>query len=699
MSLRFRYALLLAALVAGVAVVHGALFLVKFRQAWGELGEIHARLWEARLLEGAAGAAEGVSRQLAESLLDPLYFYDLATVEEILEIALAHPDLEAVAVYDVRGRPLATRGATAPELSPGTRAALARGAVEVRRGDGAVEVFTPLRLAGQPLGTLWLRHGLRRVVADIQATGAVLAREQARLAAELVGGLALITVVLVAVGILLSLRLASFIERPVAELRRFAAELGRGGAPPPLDTRRRDEFGEVARALEAMAAALEERGRELRALAFQDALTGIPNRAFFRRAVEQAIKRARRRGEALALLFVDLDDFKAINDLHGHETGDQVLVEVARRLRESLREVDLVGRGVELGRLAGDEFTVLLEGLRDARAALAVAERILERLGEPFAVGDRRLNLKASVGVALYPQHGADADSLLRSADAAMYRVKAGGKGGAALFDEHLGRALERDLALARELGGAWRRGEFELWFQPQVELASGRTVAVEALLRWRHPRLGLLSPEHFLAALERDPDVLATFAWAVGEAAARLAALGAAEIRLALNLSARELAQPERLLPVLAAAAERLGGPHRIALECAEAAALTVPDASLALARLERAGYGVWLDDFGAGAAALGPLLHWPLTGVKLSRVVVGRLPEPSAHALLEAAAVAAGARGLALAAVGVEGEEQERTLRALGCDLAQGHRYGPPCPAEALPALLGATPPPPAV
>jgi diguanylate cyclase (GGDEF)-like protein len=422
-----------------------------------------------------------------------------------------------------------------------------------------------------------------------------------------------------------------------------------------------------------------------------DSLTGLPNRALFVERVGYAAARARRRSEhRFAVVFIDLDGFKAVNDTLGHTAGDQVLVAVARRLEACVRPGDVVAR------LGGDEYAVLLERIDEAAGAIEVAARILEELRPPVTVDGREATVSASVGIAVSLTGREAAEDLVRDADAAMYRAKAAGKNRYEIFDEDLRLRLQARTDLETALRGAVERGEFRLVFQPVVRLANGRLAGFEALLRWqRADRLAL--PEEFLAMVEETGLILPLGSVVLREACRQARrwqqALGADRLLpVSVNLSDKQFRDPALPRRIEAVLEETGLPPAGLQLEVSEAAIIEGAGAGTqGLASLRSRGLQVLVDDFGSGYTSLRYLHAFPVDGLKIDRAVVARMDagsEPLVRAILEAA------RGINLpvTAEGVESDAQWSRMRGLQCELAQGFRFSPPVDAEAAASLLAA-------
>ncbi len=440
-------------------------------------------------------------------------------------------------------------------------------------------------------------------------------------------------------------------------------------------------------------------------LAYFDGLTGLPNRAAFLDRLAREVRRARLGAQRLALLFIDLDDFKTINDTLGHPCGDLVLQAAADRLRSELRPSDIVARddGVrsELARLGGDEFTALLVDLAEPGDALHVARRIGEAMRRPFTVEGRELTLSASIGIAVYPDDGADAAVLLKHADTAMYHAKEQGRDNVQFYSAALTERAVRRLDLERDLRAALERGEFSLVFQPQLDVRTGRVHSAEALLRWRHPQRGDVPPLDFIDVAEHNGLIVPFGRWvlrAACEAAVQWQRRGQ-PLRVAVNLSTVQLRDPGLLTTVRDALARSGLDPRWLELEVTESALMHDGDAARALlAELRGTGVRVSLDDFGTGYSSMAYLTRLPLNTLKVDRSFVHGLPsDRDSEVIVRAVVSMAKSLGLEVLAEGVETPAQAQLLTQLGCDTLQGFHIGRPVPADALLRDLAPAPPAP--
>jgi diguanylate cyclase (GGDEF)-like protein/PAS domain S-box-containing protein len=429
--------------------------------------------------------------------------------------------------------------------------------------------------------------------------------------------------------------------------------------------------------------------RQLAHQAFHDSLTGLANRALFFDRVEHAVTRHRRDlvGK-VAVLFVDLDDFKAVNDGLGHGFGDDLLIAVGERLRECLRPGDTAAR------LGGDEFAVLLEEAADLPAARAVAQRMLEVLLLPASVGELEIAVPASIGIAV-AEADATTEDLLRDADIAMYTAKAAGKGQYAVFNRTMREHATRRLEFRTELSGALDRGELRLDYQPIVDVATGRIVSVEALLRWHHPERGVIPPLDFIPFAEESGLIIPIGRWVI-EAACREAAgwqrLGGGPIKVAVNVSGSQLGDPELVDHVRAALADTGLPPECLVLELTETVLMEDTQHTIRLLEeLKQVGVRISIDDFGTGYCSLAYLRRFPVDDVKIDRAFIEELGRiPTSATLASNILTLTEALGVGAVAEGVETEEQLEILRHLDCELAQGFYLARPLDPQAVRRLI---------
>jgi diguanylate cyclase (GGDEF)-like protein len=474
------------------------------------------------------------------------------------------------------------------------------------------------------------------------------------------------------------------VARPLSRLARAAERVGQGDYSGELPLHGRDEVGRLGRAFARMREGIAEREARIVHQAGHDALTGLPNRTRAAPAIEAAVARHAAGGGSCAVLLLDLDRFKEINDTLGHVFGDQVLVEVAKRLRASVRERDLVVR------LGGDEFLLLFEEV-DPGHVLARAGGVLQALREPLQLPSTTINLDASMGVVLAPAHGEGAETLMRRADIALYDAKAQ-HAGVALYRSGREEVHLRQLRLISDLRHAPERGELRVAYQPKIDLASGRVAHAEALLRWTHPELGVVAPDEFIPLAEHSGIVHALTRFVLEEALAENARWrgGGLDLGIAVNLSAMDLMDAGLVEFLERALRSHRVPPHRLILEVTESALMRDVDYAVrVLKRLHDAGVRLSIDDFGTGHSSLAQLKRLPVDELKIDKSFVMRLARGSDDDVIVRSTIELGHNmGLTVIAEGVENEEGLALLRAYHCDMAQGFWFSRPMPGADLPA-----------
>ena len=437
-----------------------------------------------------------------------------------------------------------------------------------------------------------------------------------------------------------------------------------------------------------VALAAHARDEELKYRAYHDSLTGLPNRALLLERLGQEMAHARRDSRQLAVLFMDLDRFKNINDSLGHECGDRLLCQVGDRLASCTREGDTVAR------LGGDEFVVLLPGLGNPEQAARLAREMLSLLSEPFMLDGSESYVGASIGVAMFPDDGSLPSELLKKADIAMYRAKATGRGRITFFEESMNQVQQERARLERELRQALDRRQLSLEYQPRLRLADDALAGAEALLRWHHPELGQVSPEHFIPLAEEIGLMDTLGAWVLQEVCGQLANWQAAghDIHISLNISARQLRSGALVQQVRQALQGSGARPGSLELEVTEGTLIeNIEEVGEQLERIKQTGVTIALDDFGTGYSSLTYLQRLPLDILKIDRSFVQAMGrEPAAGSIVYSIIALAHALDKIVVAEGVERDDQLTQLRTWGCDQIQGHYYSRPLTAGELEKLL---------
>jgi predicted signal transduction protein with EAL and GGDEF domain len=454
--------------------------------------------------------------------------------------------------------------------------------------------------------------------------------------------------------------------------------------------------------------ALKRQEDRLRYLAYYDPLTSLPNRRSFNEQLNRILKRSQRHNVNAALLFIDLDHFKRINDSIGHARGDRLLVEIAKRLTLELREDDAINYftnnsaeneeqpepGTEIARLGGDEFTVVLSDVAKVSDIEIVAKRILNTLSEPIPLQSHNPVVTPSIGIAIYPQDGTDPDTLVRNADTAMYVAKAEGRACFRFYDEDMNARAVEQLKMEEELRHAMRNHELELRYQPQVDIKSGAVVSMEALVRWKHPERGMVSPIEFIPVAERTGQIIELGEWVMQEAARHCLywdSLGLNDFRVCINISPLQFNQSN--LPAwIAEFIEQSGLPaQRLELELTESAIMNDAETNIAkLAELKAIGLDLAVDDFGTGYSSLSYLKRFPIDTLKIDQSFVADLDSADGAAIVDAIIALAKTLNLRVIAEGIEDTRQLSYLVKKECDLLQGYYFARPIYPEDVPDML---------
>lgn len=690
------YARFMLALVVSVLAVLAVVAVVLHRQEVMR-GEVLAQSRDAMhslAFDRLAERSEAAGVELAGSLVNPLYYFDLDEIGVLLRAVLKQPDVAYAVVYDTSGavvhdgsRDIRAYGQSMDD--PMAFEAVTARAPHIQANDEVLDVAVPLYIGDVRLGGMRIGYSLASVTADEQRAMAgldqslgAIGRRHAGWIAVLMAGLVLLAV---GVGVLVQRALV----RPVRQLADATREIEAGNFVAEVPhSGRRDEIGDLVRAFGRMRESIARHDRDMRRMAYTDALTGLANRLAFRETLDRRLMELHGAGRQLALLFADIDDFKRVNDTLGHDAGDDVLVQFANRISEAVDRIG--GEDSVLARFGGDEFVILIEsslpggGIRDEAAYLA--ETLVAELSRPIVVGGRQVFLGTSIGITLFPDDAAGSAMLMKNGDIAMYQAKVAGKNCHRFYSRAMDQAVERRVRMEQELRGAWERGELSLAYQPVYRLEDRRLVGAEALLRWNHPEHGMVAPSVFIDVAEQS-GLIET----IGPQVLRAACIEAMGWRrdfpdsglfVSVNVSPRQLrngdlaAQVEEVLASTGLSADSL---H---IELTETAVIGDElRVSSLLARLRDAGVKVWLDDFGTGFSGLSHLRRVPVDGVKIDRSFVADvLRDPDDLALTTAIIAMAHSLGITVVAEGVEKEGQYDVLRERGCDLAQGYWLGYP-------------------
>ncbi len=483
--------------------------------------------------------------------------------------------------------------------------------------------------------------------------------------------------------------------KPIQQLTDASQEIGRGNLAAPVAVSGTGEFAKLAESFRQMALSLHASNEQIRFVAYHDALTGLPNRRMFKEHLSHAIARARRGREKIALLFLDLDNFKYVNDTLGHHAGDRLLSDFAKRVDYCVRGGDYLAhlhpdeRFGMVARLGGDEFVILLTRIEKISDVQKVAERVVSTLSEPFSVEFTEFYITASLGITVFPDDAEDTDALIKNADIAMYHAKEQGRNNYQFFSEAMNQAAYERASVERALRQALELGELELYYQPQVDIRSGAIIGLEALLRWNSSEYGSVPPGRFVPLAEETGLVRLIGRWVVQEVMRQLAQWrqDGFDVRVSVNISSLQV-NVEDLSPFLG----HSPGVAAMDIELTETSLLRGTDHAVALLRQIRdQGTSISLDDFGVGYSSLSQLRKLPIDRLKIDRSFIHDLSEQGDNAAIVAAILAmARTLNLQVIAEGVETDAQLGFLKHHGCNVVQGFIYSKPVPAADIPALL---------
>jgi diguanylate cyclase (GGDEF)-like protein len=489
--------------------------------------------------------------------------------------------------------------------------------------------------------------------------------------------------------------LRKLLIRPIQKLRLAASEMGKGQVLVPIDIDSNDEIGELASTFREMGKNLSHYHEQVRYVAYHDSLTGLPNRLMFRNYLNRATAEARRDLQNLAILFLDLDNFKRINDTLGHHAGDKLLEAFADRLSKQLRETDVVSHSSQgeasqvIARLAGDEFIILLPRISGPGEPQKVAKRILASLSEPFVISVQELFISASIGIAIYPEDGETSGELLKNADIAMYHAKKLGRNNYQYYSSKLNEEAAEKLKIEGKLRHALNNNSLELHYQPQINLNTGNITGVEALLRWTDPDLGSIGPDVFIPIAEEFGLIVQISDWIIDEAcrtAQKWAKLFRQPLTMSINISAVHFNE-DSLVETIAGALKRSGlDPKYLELELTETSILQdLSQASETLDTFKSMGLKLALDDFGTGYSSLSYLMKLPFDKLKIDQSFIRNLKtETKGTAIVSAIISMSHSLGMSVIAEGVEKEEHMRILLPMHCDQVQGFYISRPLPAN---------------
>ena len=511
---------------------------------------------------------------------------------------------------------------------------------------------------------------------------------------------------LLSLSVLLYALMRKMVIRPIEQLMNMSQQISRGDLQIVNKHDKNDEFGDLGRSFEIMAHNLRKTETRIKTMAYRDKLTGLPNRAMFNEYLRRVSDRTDIKNELFALLFIDIDDFKIVNDTKGHQFGDILLQEIAQRIDTHIRNSDFIDEDITgsqlladsgnlLSRLGGDEFTVLLPDLKDPVNAGSVAQRLIESISAPFTIEGSTLYVGASIGITIYPIDTPDEGELLRFADIAMYHAKSIGKNNFQFYQDSMNKKIHEKVRIESRLRHSISNNSLHLEYQPQIDISTGKIVGLEALLRWQDPELGKITPDIFIPVAESTGDILALGEWVIMEACRQQSEwgkLGIQTVTISINVSSIQF-ERQNVSRILRKALHRYSIPaHYIEVEITESTTMDNPDKSIKkLNQVKSLGATIALDDFGTGYSSLSHLLQFPIDVLKIDRhFVLNITTDKNSKSMIAAIIALAHTLDMKVIAEGVEQQEQVELLQSLQCDIIQGFVYSKPLVADDIPLTL---------
>ncbi|MEZ9173323.1 EAL domain-containing protein [Vibrio cyclitrophicus] len=658
------------------------------------------------LTSHAKSQAEQTVKYLSEALFNPMFFYDIDNIQSILEPALENADVIFIKVFDVDGRVVHTGEDLV--LNYGTSLDMPRVQEKVLGNDetyseiesSALIVARPIMMNKTLLGGIVMSYSLKAVKEDIKRNSTIIGdiTEESRSYSAVLS--VTLTILMCLVSLLFSVLLAKTMILPINQLLEHAKRISKGIFQVSNNIQRSDELGELAQAFDTMDSSLKQRNEEIEFLAYNDPLTQLPNRSQFIKCLERCIHRHSQSKEVFAVFFIDLDEFKRVNDNLGHQAGDDLLCQVARTLTNLLSKLGQTttedSPQCMIARVGGDEFLLRLSGIKQQQIVSDFASDIVHSLKEPVylnSVGESVV-VGASVGVAMFPGSGSTSEELVKSADMAMYNAKENGKGRYCFFNHEIEQAILARGVIEKELRAAIEDfSQFRLLYQPKFDLKTEHIVGVEALIRWYHPTKGNISPIEFIPIAEATDIIHTLGEWVVKQACKDIQEWGSKhhlppEFHVAINLSPKQLYGDKTLRTFQYQIQKHQIEATRLHIEVTETALmLDRASARKTLDDLRSMGIKVWLDDFGTGYSSLGFLREFNIDGLKIDQSFVNELElDMNDRALCAAVVSMAHQLGIRVVAEGIEKTVQSGFLTQSHCDYGQGYLFDKPMHAETL-------------
>ena len=644
---------------------------------------------------------------MSDTLTNAIYSYDMEQMNQLISSITKQQDVVQFHVFDKAKKILHdgselinTFGQNIPEPISSGLSQTPNNVYTVKK-DNQMIFAKNVFIGEDKIGGVIITLSLDRIRDDIEILNGLMAEiDRSRLRSTLIS-IASIAVLLVIISSFLAWKITSKIVEPIIKLSEYASYIGSGNYDFEIElSGKNDELTALGLSFDKMKNSLKKSSSQISPLAHHDALTDLPNRRLFKQKLEFAIHNSKKNKTRFSLLFIDIDNFKNVNDNLGHDVGDSLLIEVAERLKHSVHssEQATLFEGCEateidstIARLGGDEFTIILFNIEDPLIISHIAQQVISDLSIPYKISSHTAYVGASIGISTYPDDGASSSVIMKNADVAMYHAKSSGKNQFQFYSTEINRQVMDDLEVENDLRLAIELEQFLLYYQPKLDLQDRKVTSVEALIRWKHPEKGYISPANFISIAEDTGLIIPIGEWVIETACLQLKHWQSTHINtlaIAINISAIQFKQAD-LDKIILNTLDKYELPyHLLEIEVTETAFIDSEKAAIRiLSQLSKAGIKVWMDDFGTGYSSLGYLRQLPIYGVKIDYSFIRQIhKEENDRKLCQAIISMAHSLGLKVVAEGIEEIAQENIIKRLGCDYTQGFLYSKGIPAKEL-------------
>ncbi|GLO60066.1 GGDEF domain-containing protein [Vibrio sp. MACH09] len=689
-------------LVTIIITVISIVQLYNFNTTSQKVLELSTKDTRASLLKQAYKRGNSILDYISESVVNPFYQYDLDATYNLLQPALTKEEVISIVVFDESGATFHDGEETIPSYGEKLQDEdLLTSVIDNKRVYTSINsqyliMAKPIFIDTDLLGGVVLTLSLEPIYQDMnKITSHITETNQSGLQ-KITIAIGITALLFCVGGIFISILISRSLVSPIHDLVSHTKSIVKGDFETENKIDRDDEMGELAEAFNEMGRSLKVQTDEISFLAYHDSLTKLPNRALFIKQLTQLISR-KAVNERFSVLFLDLDEFKFVNDNYGHKAGDELLCEVATRITDNLRVNDFIVSGTSflskyelVARIGGDEFLICLPDISDDICTAKIATRLIDAIQVPITLDKEEVVISGSIGIANFPEDGSTAEELIKNADIAMYQAKSMGKNIYANFDQKLNVQIKARMVIEQDLRRAMDDlSQFELWYQPQFSVETSELVGAEALIRWRHPTKGLIYPNEFIPVAEECGVIISLGEWVIDTACRQLKIWQAhysEDFYISVNLSARQIyrSNPVELFSAILSKHQIL--PNRLHVEVTES--ILMKDESLAkstLADIRSLGIQLWLDDFGTGYSSLSYLRTFEFDGVKIDRSFVSDIEIDNFDRALTSAVInMAKSLNISVVAEGVETQFQLDFLAENQCDVAQGYFYSKPVPSD---------------